>query len=184
MQVFTPDGEQKREWTDKFYGPRGIAVDAERRRVRRRHRQPSHPQVLRGRPREGEWGGKGTEPGKFAEPVGVAVDKAGQVYVCDNGNARLQIFDPDGKLVGGFPVEQDKLSEPHVTVAPDGTVVSVPLPQVIRAYDRAGKVLREIAGGEDPKLPFKRPMGLTYDKRTNELVVVDLKNRVIRVPAK
>jgi hypothetical protein len=108
--------------------------------------------------------------------------------VVDNGNARLQIFDADGKLVGGFPVDgwaQKVFSEPHVTVAPDGTIwVSVPLPQVIRAYDRTGKVLREVAGGEDPKLPFNRPMGLTYDKRTNELVVVDLDNRVIRVPAK
>ena len=70
-------------------------------------------------------------------------------------------------------------SEPHVTArarrAPSGSACRCR--RSIRAYDRAGKVLREIAGGEDPKLPFKRPMGLTYDKRTNELVVVDLENR-------
>ena len=89
------------------------------------------------------WGGLGKEPGQFTEPVGIAVGKDGAVYVVDNGNARLQIFDPNGKLIGGFPVEgweQKVFSEPHVTLAPDGTIwVSIPTLRVIRAYDRSGK---------------------------------------------
>jgi len=70
-------------------------------------------------------------------------------------------------------------------VAPDGTVwVSVPTRQLIRAYDRDGKVLQEIQGGDDPGLPFDRPMGLAYDTRDDTLVVVDLENRLVRLPAK
>ena len=45
---------------------------------------------------------KGGGSGEFVEPVGVAVDAAGQVYVSDNGNGRLQIFTRDGKFVNEF----------------------------------------------------------------------------------
>jgi tripartite motif-containing protein 71 len=186
VQVFTPEGEYKSEWSDKYYGPRGIAVapsgevylaDTGNHRVRK---FKDGVEAL-------NWGGLGKDPGQFTEPVGVAVDKDGQVYVVDNGNARVQIFDASGKRVGGFPVdgwEQKVFSEPHITIARDGTVwVSIPLLHVIRAYDRSGKILREIKGGEDLKLPFDRPMGLAYDTRTNELVVIDLENRIVRVPA-
>jgi YYY domain-containing protein len=185
VQVFSPEGEYKREWSDKYYGPRGIAVapsgavylsDTGNHRVRKFDAQGVE---------QLNWGGLGKEPGQFTEPVGIAADADGAVYVVDNGNARLQIFDADGKLLGGFPVdgwEQKVFSEPHVTVAPDKTIwVSVPVLRVIRAYDRSGKMLREIKGGDDLKLPFDRPMGLAYDNRTDELVVVDLENRVIRV---
>ena len=41
----------------------------------------------------------GTEPGMFFIPKGVAVDSAGNVYVVDAGNSRIQKFGPDGKYV-------------------------------------------------------------------------------------
>ena len=188
VQVFTPEGEYKREWSDKYYGPRGIAAapsgaiylsDTGNHRVRK-----FTPDGVE----QTTWGGLGKDPGQFTEPVGIAVGKDGTVYVVDNGNARLQMFNADGKLLGSFPVEgweQKVFSEPHVTLAPDGTIwVSVPVPRVIRAYDRTGKLLREIKGGDDLSLPFDRPMGLAYDARTGELVVVDLENRITRVATK
>jgi len=46
-----------------------------------------------------EWGGKGGEPGQFNLPHGIAVDTQGHVYVCDRGNSRLQVFDPQGKFL-------------------------------------------------------------------------------------
>lgn len=189
IQVFTPDGEYKKEWTERYYGPRGIAVapgsgkiylaDTGNHKVRRFN--PDGVEEL-------TFGSLGTEPGQFTEPVGMAVDADGTVYVVDNGNARLQMFDADGTLRGAFPVEgwvQKVFSEPHVTVTADGTIwVSVPTEQLIRAYDKAGTVLKEVQGGDDPALPFDRPMGLTYDPTTDTLVVVDLENRLVRLPAK
>jgi DNA-binding beta-propeller fold protein YncE len=188
VQVFTPDGEYKREWSERYYGPRGIAVapsgavylaDTGNHRVRKFNKDGVE---------ERAWGGLGKEPGQFTEPVGVAVDRDGKVYVADNGNARLQIFDADGTLLSSFAVdgwEQKVFSEPQVALTPDGTIwVSVPVLRVVRAYDRTGKLLREIKGGDAPHLPFARAMGVAYDKRTNELVVTDLENRIVRVPAR
>jgi len=188
IQVFSPDGEYKKEWADKYYGPRGIAVgpsgavylaDTGNHKIRRFNKDGTE---------EIAWGSLGKEPGQFTEPVGIAVDKSGMVYVVDNGNARLQIFDKDGALITTFPVEgwqQKVFSEPHVTVTPDGVIwVSVPTEQLIRAYDKTGKLLKEVKGGDDPGLPFDRPMGLAYDARTDTLVIADLENRLVRLPAK
>jgi len=46
-----------------------------------------------------QWGGKGTGNGQFDSPVGVAVDGAGNVYVSDSGNNRIQKFSSDGKFL-------------------------------------------------------------------------------------
>jgi len=45
------------------------------------------------------WGKLGTGPGEFHIPHSVAVDSRGIVYVCDRENNRIQIFDPNGKLL-------------------------------------------------------------------------------------
>ena len=45
------------------------------------------------------WGKKGTGPGEFDAPHGLAMDKAGRLYVADRSNSRIQIFDQDGKFL-------------------------------------------------------------------------------------
>jgi DNA-binding beta-propeller fold protein YncE len=45
------------------------------------------------------WGKKGSAPGEFNEPHGIALDSAGRVFVADRVNSRIQIFDPDGKFL-------------------------------------------------------------------------------------
>ena len=50
------------------------------------------------------FGGDGSEPGKFEEPVGIAVDDEGNVYVADTWNRRIQKFDSDYRPVAQFPV--------------------------------------------------------------------------------
>lgn len=44
------------------------------------------------------FGGRGIEPGKFKDPVGLNVDKEGNIYVPDSNNFRVQVFTPQGKL--------------------------------------------------------------------------------------
>jgi len=53
--------------------------------------------------------GKHRKPGKgdkeFNRPGGVACDKAGNLYVADSGNNRLQVFKPDGSLLKSIPAK-------------------------------------------------------------------------------
>ena len=39
-----------------------------------------------------EFGGRGSDPGKFDRPCGICVDNDGLVYVADCSNRRVQVF--------------------------------------------------------------------------------------------
>jgi len=40
----------------------------------------------------GQWGTVGTGPGQFLNPIGIAVDDLGNVFVADTNNSRIQVF--------------------------------------------------------------------------------------------
>ncbi len=44
------------------------------------------------------------KPGELNEPIGIAVDKTGNVYVADTRNLRIQKFGPDGAPLAQWPV--------------------------------------------------------------------------------
>ena len=46
-----------------------------------------------------QWGGHGSEPGKFEVPHCLAFDSRGRLFVGDRANNRIQIFDQDGKFL-------------------------------------------------------------------------------------
>ncbi len=45
------------------------------------------------------WGEPGSGPGQFNVPHSIATDDAGNVYVADRGNGRIQVFNGDGKYL-------------------------------------------------------------------------------------
>jgi len=57
------------------------------------------------------WGEPGDKPGQFHTPHSIATDAAGNVYVADRGNDRIQVFDGNGKflrqIVIDVPVDPD-----------------------------------------------------------------------------
>ena len=42
------------------------------------------------------WGSRGSDPGQFDTPHSIATDAQGNVYVADQGNKRIQVFDGSG----------------------------------------------------------------------------------------
>ena len=46
-----------------------------------------------------QWGALGDEPGQFALPHAISVDKDGLVYVADRANWQVPVFDPDGTFI-------------------------------------------------------------------------------------
>ena len=47
----------------------------------------------------GSWGEPGSGPGQFNTPHAILADRQDRIYVADRGNARVQVFDPSGKLL-------------------------------------------------------------------------------------
>ncbi|HTC20048.1 MAG TPA: 6-bladed beta-propeller, partial [bacterium] len=46
-----------------------------------------------------QWGGKGVGNGQFDSPIGITLDRSGNVYVSDSGNNRIQKFNSNGKFL-------------------------------------------------------------------------------------
>jgi DNA-binding beta-propeller fold protein YncE len=85
------------------------------------------------------WGTRGSGPGQFSGPHGIATDRSGRVYVADRTNHRIQIFDGNGTFLDewpGFRQANDIFisKDQHVWVA-DGTNAKV------LEYDRDGRRL-------------------------------------------
>ena len=91
-----------------------------------------------------EWGRRGTRPGEFHLPHGIAVDGDGLVYVADRGNARIQVFGPSGEFVVQW--RGAELGRPYaISIGADGRIFSVDGDRSrLLELDRAGRVLRSL----------------------------------------
>lgn len=74
-----------------------------------------------------EWGTKGSKPGEFNLPHGIAVDANERTYVCDRSNARVQVFDARGAFIDswhgphiGRPYGIDVAADGHIFVIDGG----------------------------------------------------------------
>jgi len=75
-----------------------------------------------------EWGSKGTEPGKFGHPSGIAI--SGEfVFVVDNRNHNVQKFDLNGNFItewGSFGINNGSFKSPRgITISDDQSVFVV-----------------------------------------------------------
>ncbi|PRQ06623.1 peptidyl-alpha-hydroxyglycine alpha-amidating lyase family protein [Enhygromyxa salina] len=70
------------------------------------------------------WGTRGSGPGQFAVPHGIAWDGDALLYVADRGNRRVQAFGLDGTFE--FAWVADELGRPYgIDVAPSGELVVI-----------------------------------------------------------
>lgn len=52
-----------------------------------------------------KWGTEGSEDGQFLIPEGIDIDSAGNIFVADTGNSRIQKFDSDGNFITKWGTE-------------------------------------------------------------------------------
>ncbi len=126
------------------------------------------------------WGTPGSEPGQFGVPHGIAIDKAGMIFVADRENSRIQIFTPDGQ----FLREIGDLARPsqvafdaagNLFVAELGFRAGMwpgtfpPTPDAtggrVSIFDPKGVLLARFGGGENPTAPgdFFAPHDICVD---------------------
>ena len=127
------------------------------------------------------WGSRGSGQGQFNIVHGIAIDGQGMVYVADEGNKRIQVFDGDGSFKTQFtnvgtPTAicitrgpQQVLYVAH-TGDPDGMEDAA-----IYKLDLQGKILGKF--GTAGKLPKEFGLVNSIDCRNeNELLVGELSN--------
>jgi hypothetical protein len=98
------------------------------------------------------------EPGKdnrhFDRPLGVACDAAGNVYVADHGNDRVQVFSPEGKFLGSIETKAPELLDVSRKTGAI-YVTSVLVPHMGRRpiiWDRRDKGSRMLGGNSTSSL--------------------------------
>ncbi len=149
----------------KFYGPRGIAIgpagdvyvtDTGNKRV-----SIFDPNgVFKRKIDSGMSPGKVSpaypfnQPGELNEPIGIAVDGQGNVYVADTNNKRIQKFDAAGKVVAQWPVsagwEPGEYLEPFLALDKDGNLyVSAPTGKKVLKVGPNGQVIGQKSGQRD-----------------------------------
>jgi len=74
------------------------------------------PTVADERPVTAFQGGQGTEEGRFDTPRGIAIDSAGNIFVADTGNGRVEKFSPTGtflSIIGAKGSGHGQLADPN-----------------------------------------------------------------------
>jgi DNA-binding beta-propeller fold protein YncE len=136
------------------------------------------------------WGGAGTGEGEFNQPRGVALDSAGNVYVVDSGNWRVQKFDADGEFItewGSQGTGTDQFVLPFdVAVDSSGDVwVSDYSNHCVRKFhDSGGNVYGHVLTVGTPGTSgsgdgvFNLPWGLAVDDDDNLYVADNFNHRI------
>lgn len=111
------------------------------------------------------WGGEGEDDGQFRFPATIDIDAAGNVYVVDVLNARVQKFDPAGMhllTIGELGGKAGTFFRPKgIAVDSSGNIyVSDSFLGVIQVFNPAGEFLYVI-GEEGTATVFDTPVGMT-----------------------
>ena len=120
------------------------------------------------------WGRKGSKPGEFNLPHGIAVDAGGQVYVAERLNHRVQVFDADGQ----FLVEWKDLPYANSIVLRKRGGAYVGSGRDIIQVDEAGKPVTKIGS----HAIFGSPHGLLEDTDGNLYVADPVSDAAARPP--
>jgi DNA-binding beta-propeller fold protein YncE len=120
-----------------------------------------------------------TGPGDLAKPTGVAVDKDGNLYVCDTLNDRIEVFDADGVFIRTWGKNGDGpgyFARPKgVAIDTDGHVwVADGMQDRVQVFTDEGQLL--IALGGHGLLPgqFQGLVNIASDNRHNRIYTSEI----------
>ncbi len=135
---------------------------------------------------QGSFGRGGSADDELSYPLGMTLDAKDNVYIADSGNARVQIYSPDGKHLDQIKLPQSKKQKrPDPTdVAIDNQrqllyVVDNENHQVLVYSLKEQKFIRTIGGMSHKQDGFRWPFSLYIDS-AGTLYIVDVINTRIR----
>jgi tripartite motif-containing protein 71 len=134
------------------------------------------------------WGSFGSGPGQFMNPIGIAVDHQGDIYVAEEANPRVQKLSPLGQPIaqwGSLGSGPGQFNMPYDLVldASGNVYVSEPNPfnpgnDRIQKFSPTGAPLAQWGSPGPGPGQFDNPTGLAVDSKGNVFVVDSGNNRI------
>jgi len=152
---------------DAFWGPRGVAVDADGNIW---VADGGTGRVVKYGP-DGHliqpFGRLGSRQGEFTEPTDIVIAPGGDVLVADSGNQRVQRFDAGFNFVAEYAVPGwlyvDSIAKPYLALLPDGgLIVGDPTQNKLFRLDAKGTAVATL-DAEGTALAI--PRGVAFDSR-------------------
>jgi len=133
----------------------------------------------------GKFGERGRGNGQFNFPTHVVVDQQGRIYVADTMNFRIQVFDPEYKLVDTIGSQGNRFGQ---FLKPKGLALdSYQNLYVVdsdfdnfQVFDQQKRLLMFLGRGGQTPGTFWLPAGIHID-RNNYIYVTDQNNRRIQI---
>ncbi len=120
------------------------------------------------------WGEPGSEPGQFNEPTGIAVSER-EVFVADSRNARIQVFDKQGKFLRAF---SEQLQRPmNLDIHDNRLFVADFFADAILVYSLVGRLLETIHAADG----LKNPGGVAVKADGTLLVADTYRHRIVQL---
>lgn len=197
------DGDAR---TGQLNRPHGLAIDVQGRvYVSDRGNHAIRVVATDGAVRTLAGGSEGNADGlgvaaSFRQPIAVAVDRTGTVYVADRDNHAIRAVDPTGRVttfagtgtagLTNGPAASAQFNEPYgLALSPDGRILYVAdyLNHAIRAIDLGSRQVTTLAGngtagnadGKGEAARFNQPYNVKADAK-GRLFVPDQNNHAIR----
>lgn len=162
----------------EFIRASGVAVDEKRKLLYVVDAQKHHVNVysLNDYSKLRTFGKRGSEPGDFNFPTNIAVDGEGKIYVADTGNFRIQVFDPEGKVLRTMGKPGDtpgSFARPRgIAVDSEGHIYVIDAAfQNFQIFDQEGNVLLFVGGGGTNPGQFLLPSGIAIDSEDRIYVI-------------
>jgi hypothetical protein len=130
-----------------------------------------------------QWGSFGSGDGQFNLPVGVAMDAAGDVYVADVGNSRIQKFSNTGTYItqwGSPGSGNGQLNFPQgvATDADENVYVADTGNHRIQKFSNTGTYITQWGSPGSGDGQFNNPAGMATDAAGDVYVADRLNNRI------
>ena len=129
-----------------------------------------------------EWGGFGRNAGEFYNASGIDVNDQGVIYVVDQSNDRVQIFDMDGNFLSVIGVKQRApgyFNSPNgIAIVNDYVYVADGQNSRIQKFNQDGTFLLSWGNMGTTSGQFNNPIGIDGDSSGNIYVVDSWNHRV------
>src|SRR5918994_2185492 len=127
------------------------------------------------------WGQYGMADAEFSSPESIALDQAGNVYVADTGNNRIQVFSSNGtfeSVVGRYGARNGTFNNPEgIAVDQAGNVyVADTGNNRIQVFSSNGTLESVVGEYGLSEQGLRYPSGITVDLSSNSVYIADTGN--------